>query len=223
MILYATITNIVAYLPFLLLTGKTGQFLYSLPVVITCSLVASRLVSMTFIPSLGYYLLRPVREQSLDERKTKGFIRLYYKLGGLALDHRWAVFAGSLAFLALGLVFLSHLKTQFFPKDLSYLSYVNVWLPADAPISATSETVRQTEALILQAAADYTKTHASTGKPSRQVLESLTSFIGGGAPRFWSTLAPEQQQLNYAQIIMETADKAAMRSRPCARAIGRFR
>src|SRR5689334_829224 len=64
-ILYATITNIVAYLPFLLLTGKTGQFLYSLPVVITCSLVASRLVSMTFIPLLGYYLLRPTREASL--------------------------------------------------------------------------------------------------------------------------------------------------------------
>lgn len=206
-ILYATITNIVAYLPFLLLTGKTGQFLYSLPVVITCSLVASRLVSMTFIPFLGYYLLRPVREQSLEERKNRGFVRLYYKLGGLALDHRWAVFAGSLGFLALGLIFLSHLKTQFFPKDLAYLSYVNVWLPADAPISATSETVRQTEALILRAADDYAKTHASKETPSRQVLKSLTSFIGGGAPRFWYTLAPEQQQSNYAQIIMETTDK----------------
>ncbi|MGH9836605.1 MAG: efflux RND transporter permease subunit, partial [Blastocatellia bacterium] len=58
-ILYATVTNIVAYLPFLLLGGATGEFIYSLPVVLTCSLVASRLVSMTFIPLLGYYLLRP--------------------------------------------------------------------------------------------------------------------------------------------------------------------
>jgi multidrug efflux pump subunit AcrB len=31
-ILYATITNIVAYLPFLMLTGITGEFIYSLPV-----------------------------------------------------------------------------------------------------------------------------------------------------------------------------------------------
>ncbi|MEX5219504.1 MAG: efflux RND transporter permease subunit [Nitrospira sp.] len=207
-ILYATVTNIVAYLPFLLLTGKTGQFLYSLPVVITCSLVASRLVSMTFIPFLAYYLLRPTTELSLEERKRKGFVRLYYKLGGFALDHRWAVFAGSLAFLALGLVFLSHLKTQFFPKDLAYLSYVNVWLPADAPLAATREAVQRTELLITQAAADYAaKTHKeSEGRP-RDVLKSLTSFIGGGAPRFWYTLGPEQQQLNYAQIIMETTDK----------------
>jgi multidrug efflux pump subunit AcrB len=206
-ILYATVTNIVAYLPFLLLTGKTGQFLYSLPVVITCSLVASRLVSMTFIPFLGYYLLRPTNEPSLEERKRKGFVRLYYKVGGLALDHRWAVFAGSLAFLALGVVFLSQLKTQFFPKDLAYLSYVNVWLPADAPLSATSETVRRTESLILQAAADYAKTHGERGNHRREVLSSLTAFIGGGSPRFWYTLGPEQQQLNYAQIIMETTDK----------------
>ena len=52
-IVYATITNIVAYLPFLMLTGSMGQFLYSMPVVITISLVASRVVSMTFIPLLG--------------------------------------------------------------------------------------------------------------------------------------------------------------------------
>lgn len=49
-ILYATITNIVAYLPFLLLPGSTGEFIYSLPIVMTCSLVASRIISMTFIP-----------------------------------------------------------------------------------------------------------------------------------------------------------------------------
>jgi multidrug efflux pump subunit AcrB len=61
--------------------------------------------------------------------------------------------------------------------------------------------------VILQAAADYAKTHGSRGGSPRKVLKSLTSFIGGGAPRFWYTLAPEQQQLNYAQIIMKTADK----------------
>src|SRR5262249_47761346 len=56
-IVYATVTNIVAYLPFLMLTGSMGQFLYSLPIVITVSLVASRVVSMTFIPLLGAYIL----------------------------------------------------------------------------------------------------------------------------------------------------------------------
>src|SRR5438270_262223 len=61
-IMYATVTNIVAYLPFLLLTGDTGKFLHSLPIVIACSLIASRIVSMTFIPLLGEYLLRARHE-----------------------------------------------------------------------------------------------------------------------------------------------------------------
>jgi multidrug efflux pump subunit AcrB len=31
----------VAYLPFMLLSGNTGEFLFNLPIVMTCALVAS--------------------------------------------------------------------------------------------------------------------------------------------------------------------------------------
>ena len=58
-IFFATITNVVAYLPFLMLTGNTGQFLKSLPIVMTASLLRALVVSMTFIPFLGYYIQRP--------------------------------------------------------------------------------------------------------------------------------------------------------------------
>src|SRR6185503_14262425 len=66
-ILFATITNIVAYLPFLTLHGDTGRFIFTLPVVLTCSLVASRVVSMTFIPLLGFYFLRPAKKEKTLE------------------------------------------------------------------------------------------------------------------------------------------------------------
>ncbi|HEY7546817.1 MAG TPA: efflux RND transporter permease subunit, partial [Blastocatellia bacterium] len=101
-IMFATITNIVAYLPFLSLKGDTGAFVYSMPVVITCSLVASRLVSMTFIPLLGYYMIKPKAEPPASERRKKGFAAWYYRVGTAAINHRWKVLAGSLAFLALG-------------------------------------------------------------------------------------------------------------------------
>jgi multidrug efflux pump subunit AcrB len=114
-IMYATVTNIVAYLPFLLLSGATSEFIYSLPVVLACSLVASRLVSMSFIPLLGYYLLRAKTEVSARE---------------------------------------------------------------------------------------YGEEHKSG-----DALQSLTTFIGGGGPRFWFSAAPELQQLNYAQTIIQVKDK----------------
>src|SRR5712672_3159813 len=62
-ILYATITNIIAYLPFLMLTGNTGQVLKSLPIVMTAALLCALVVSMTFIPFLGYYIQRPPKER----------------------------------------------------------------------------------------------------------------------------------------------------------------
>jgi multidrug efflux pump subunit AcrB len=200
-IVFATITNIVAYLPFLLLSGNTGQFLFSLPIVLACSLVASRLVSMTFIPLLGYYLLRPGKkaEQPIAERRAHGFVGWYYRVGRAAINHRWRVFAGSLAFLALGAVFASRLKPQYFPKDLSYLSTIDVWLPEDASLSATQQVTQQTEAIVREVAAEI-----GHGRP---MLLSLTTFIGGGGPRFWSSLSPEPKQTNYAQIVMEVRDK----------------
>jgi multidrug efflux pump subunit AcrB len=208
-ILYATITNIVAYLPLLLVSGSTGVFIWSLPVVITCSLVASRIVSMTFIPFLAYYLLRPSkkREPTIAEMRTRGFAGLYYKVGVWALEHRWKTLAASLVFLVAGGVFVLQLRTEFFPKDLSYLSYLNVWLPEDAPLSASNEAVTKAEAVIREVTEAYGKQHpGKDGKP-KEVLHSLTSFVGGGGPRFWFSVAPEHRQLNYAQIVIQLNDK----------------
>ena len=205
-ILYATITNIVAYLPFLLLPGDPGVFLYSMPVVITCSLVASRIVSMTFIPLLGYYLLRPKAEPSVHERRKSGFAAAYYKVGTLAIQHRWAFLTGSLVVIALGGLFGRQLKVQFFPQDLQYLSYVDVWLPEDAPVAATDRVAREVEATVERLAANYEKEHSKGGEEHR-VLKSLTTFVGGGGPRFWFSAAPEQSQRNYAQVLIEVFDK----------------
>lgn len=208
-ILFATITNIVAYLPMLLIQGNTGDFIYSLPIVLTCSLVASRLVSMTFVPLLGYYLLRAPkrREIPMEERRRSGFGGFYYKVGHFAIDHRKMVLAGSLLIFVAGGYFLRQLQRQFFPKDLSYLSFVDVWLPEDSVIGATNATATQVERIITQVAAQYGKDHPQPDGKPRQVLSSLTTFVGGGGPRFWFSVAPELLQLNYAQVIIRLEDK----------------
>jgi len=203
-ILYATITNIVAYVPFLLLTGSTGEFLYSLPIVMTCSLVASRLVSMSFVPFLGYYLLRPVKEKSLEEMRSGGMMGAYARLAKFSIDHRWKFFAGSLAVLALGFFIFAHLRTAFFPEDVQYWSYVDIWLPNDASLAATNEATRKVEEIVREKAQEYGRKHAVKSGP---VLKYLTSFVGGGGPRFWFSASPQAQQLNYAEVIIEVTDK----------------
>jgi multidrug efflux pump subunit AcrB len=217
-ILYATITNIVAYLPFLKLTGDMGRFLVTLPIVMTCALIASRIVSMTFIPLLGYYLLRPKKKPELPiaERRARGFASWYYRIGRRAIRHRWRTFAASLAFLGLGAFFLSQIKTQFLPKDLSYLSTVDVWLPEDAPLSATNAAAREVEKVVREVAAELDgargeqasgAAHAGEHAGGEGLLKSVTTFVGGGGPRFWFSISPEPKQQNYAQLVIELKDK----------------
>jgi multidrug efflux pump subunit AcrB len=206
-ILYATITNIVAYLPFLMVSGSMGEFIYTLPIVLTCSLVASRVVSMTFIPLLAYYLLRPKAEKPIEERRKSGFAAVYYRVGARAIKYRWRTLGASLVVLVLGGVIMSQLKTQFVPKDLSYLSYVDVWLPEDAPASATNEAAARAEQIIRETVAEYERQHSEGKEEDGGVLKSLTTFVGGGGPRFWFSVAPELQQQNYAQIIIQVKDK----------------
>jgi multidrug efflux pump subunit AcrB len=204
-IMYATITNIVAYLPFMLVTGNTGEFLFSLPIVMTCALVASRLASMTFIPLLAYYILRPSKkpEAPIEERRSTGFTGQYARVAKFAIEHRWKVLIASLAFLLLSGVLFKQLKTSFFPDDVQYWSYADVWLPNDANFEATNLAAQRVEQVIRQQAEVWGKQHPEKdGKPS-QILRYVTTWVGGGSPRFWFSLSPQSQQLNYAEVLVE--------------------
>jgi multidrug efflux pump subunit AcrB len=207
-ILFATVTNIVAYLPLLLISSNTGAFIRSLPIVVTCALVASRIASMTFVPLLGYYLLRAPKKTAvtMEHRRTHGFAGFYYKLGGALIEHRKMAFLGSLLVLAAGYYFIANLRLVFFPKDLSHLSFADVWLPEDANIAMTDEAARNAERAIRAAAEQFGKEHPDKNGHPREVLDSVTSFVGGGGPRFWFSVAPELLQPNYAQILVQVTN-----------------
>ena len=207
-IMYATVTNIVAYLPFLLVTGSTGEFLYSLPIVMTVALIASRLVSMSFLPMLGYYLLRPEKkiEKTLEERRNSGFFGLYARAAKYSIEHRWKFFFASLLFLVMGGFIFSRLSSAFFPEDVQYWSYIDVWLPNDATLEATDETAQKVEQLVRGKAEQFSREHPQKDHPG-DVLRYVTTFVGGGGPRFWFSASPQLQQLNYAQVLIEVTDK----------------
>jgi len=209
-IFYATLTNIIAYLPFLLLRGNTGEFLKSLPIVMTTALLCALVVAMTFVPLLGYYIQRPParKEFTIEEKRERGFYGFYNRLVGRAIRHRWSVLAGSLVFLLIGGFAASHLKSQFFPEDVQYWFYLDIWLPNDVPLSATNDTALRAEQVVRKVV-EGAHEGATKEKGTEHLLTSVTSFIGGGGPRFWFSIAPEATQTNYAQVIVQVRDKDA--------------
>src|SRR3989440_65549 len=207
-IFYATLTNIIAYLPFLMLSGNTGEFLKSLPIVMTTALLCALLVAMTFVPLLGYYIQRaPARkEPTLEEKRERGFYGFYNRLVGRAIQNRWSVLAGSFVFLLIGGFAASQLKSQFFPEDVQYWFYLDIWLPNDVPLSATNDMAMRAEQVVRKVIESAPE---GPTKETEHLLTSMTSFIGGGGPRFWFSISPEATQTNYAQVIVQVRDKQA--------------
>jgi len=197
-ILYATITNIAAYLPFLLLTGDVGRFIYSLPMTIACSLVASRVMSMTFLPLLAYYILKPETDSDADRPRDSRFGKLYERAVTYAIDHRWKVLAAASLALAAGAFFVTQLHRQFFPRDDFYIAYVDIRLPEDAPLAQTARVARDADQVIRAVTDEYDRTHRAAAS-----LASITTFIGAGGPRFWFSVRPEPLAPNYAQLLLQ--------------------
>src|SRR5258705_6254244 len=133
-----------------MLSGNTGEFLKSLPIVMTTALLCALVVAMTFVPLLGYYIQRaPARkEPTLEEKRERSFYGFYTRLVSRAIQHRWSVLAGSFVFLLIGGFAASHLKSQFFPEDVQYWFYLDIWLPNDVPLSATNETAMRAEQVV---------------------------------------------------------------------------
>ena len=133
---------------------------------------------------------------------------MYNRLAGKAIQWRWAVLAFSVLFLVGGGVIATRLKSQFFPEDVQYWSYVDVWLPNDAPLSRANNTSQRVESIVRKVVKVSTS-RVIHEKTSPALLDSVTTFVGGGGPRFWFSVSPEQQQQNYAQVLIQLSDKEA--------------
>ena len=104
--------------------------------------------------------------------------------------------------------YLGHqLKTQFFPDDVQYLSFLDIWLPNDAPLFVTNQTATRVEEAVRATTEKYGREHPGKDGQPRRVLKSLTTFVGGGGPRFWFSVTPQLQQPNYSQVVIELFDK----------------
>lgn len=194
-ILFATITNVVAFAPLLLIEGSMGEFIYSLPVVVSVALLSSRIVSMTFMPLLGRYLLRGQKgyEAALEGGgRSAELARKYNAVTTWMLDHKKVSFAGFGLFLVLGLLPVTLVKTHFFPEESMNRFYVHVRLPEGSDQRATQQLADEARALLLEREGEH--------------LERLTLFVGDGGPRWWSNVAPEPRNAAYALFIVQTRD-----------------
>ena len=197
---FGTLINIFAFLPLLLLSGDKGEFMKSLPTVVTLALAAAFLVSVTFTPLVSFYVLRG--QKGFDEGgEIRSFFLFRYVDQGLAavlpyyraalrgaLRRPWLVLGVGYSVLGLSCLLVPLLGDQFFPPAERNQLLVDIESPSTDSLSSIRATVDQAVELI--------KRH--------EEVVSAAVFTGGTAPRFYYNVEPKEPANYLAQILINT-------------------
>ena len=190
--LAGTLLTIIGLMPVGFAESSAGEYCRNLFWVVCIALLTSWIVAVTFTPYLGVKLLPniPVMKGGYAEiYETPNYQRLR-RLIVWSVEHKFKV-AGAVvliffaSFFAMGLV-----KQQFFPNSDRPEILVDVTMPQGASIEATQATVIKLENWL-------------RAQPEAKIV---SSYIGGGAPRFWIGYNPELPDPNFAKMIILTRD-----------------
>ncbi|MDD4737431.1 MAG: efflux RND transporter permease subunit, partial [Kiritimatiellae bacterium] len=183
-LLTSSLTTICAFLPIAIATSDVAEYCFSLFQVIAITLFCSWFLSLTLIPMLCYYFLKPEKTaQTFDNV----FYRTYRTLLVGALKHRAIFCAGTIALLVVALWGFRFIPSLFFPPNEREMLLVDFWQPYGTDISTTSERLNKLEKFLL----------AQTNE-----IDNVACFIGSGGPRWYLALNVEQDNPNYANVVV---------------------
>lgn len=194
-VLTATLTIICSFLPFLILSGATGEFIRALPLTVAIALSTSFLVGMLLTPLLSQFFIKQGlhhAEEATDKKRRRSPLEImqsiYNRVIVVAMNWKTAaVVIGVLAVVA-GAFVLHNLPERFFPFAERDQFVVDVWLPEGWKVEATEAAVRRIEDVL---------------RHEKEVV-NYTSFIGSSFPRFYYNVNPQLPDKNYAQLLVST-------------------
>ncbi|MCL5778683.1 efflux RND transporter permease subunit [Limibaculum sp. FT325] len=203
-LLTSSLTTILAFLPLMLASDATGEFLRALSQVLILTLLASWLLSVTVTPVLCVRFLDRGAGQGAAQPPAPGRAETVYA-GALrrVLARRGVFLAGTLAVFALALGALGRVPTGLLPPSERAQFVLNLELPAG---SSESETARVAQRLAL---------FLADGAANPEVTGSVV-YVGAGGPRFFLALAPVDPAPHVAFAVVNTAsadDVAPVRAR----------
>ena len=149
----SVVTTMAAFLPLMLLPGIVGKFMFIIPFVVTLGLAISLIEAYWMLPThvtaLNIGFSRPTRLQRWRGDFTHRLRIAYARLLARSFRHPWRSLAVALVTLGLAIAALAGglIKIQFFAFDPLRIFYINVDMPASAPLEQTLRQVERLEAI----------------------------------------------------------------------------
>jgi len=191
--LTGTLITAVGFLPIGIAQSTVGEYTFAIFGVTVLALVLSWLVSVYFVPYLGTLLLK-VKPHQAGEANEELFDTPFYNTFRKAVNwcvlHRWITIGIMIATFGLGILGMGKVQQQFFPDSSRPEVLLDVWYPEGTAFAANEATTQRIEARLMKEAG----------------VESVSTWIGSGVPRFYLPLDSIFPQSNVSQLIILPQD-----------------
>lgn len=200
-LLGSNVTTILGFAPILMLGGPTGEFMEQLGWSVIACLVGSLSLSLTIIPILAAWCLRPRPSGRLSDAilaatdqvkyvpPQRGWLKsFYYRFLSFGMRFPLLLIILSVTVPVIGFSVAPTLKEQFFPAAERDHFHFSVRLPTHASVVQTQDVAKRAREILLE--------HAE--------VESVSLFVGKSAPKVhYSMVALEDNRPNYAQGLVQ--------------------
>ncbi|ENZ80145.1 MULTISPECIES: efflux RND transporter permease subunit [Ralstonia] len=194
--LTGTLITATGFLPVGLARSTVGEYTFGIFAVTALALVLSWFAAVVFVPYLGFLLLRTQSHVDGGVHHELFDTPFYNRFRGWVnwcVEYRKTVIVITLVAFGLGVFGFKYVEKQFFPDSSRPELMVELWLPEGSSFNQTETEAKRFEALMRK----------------EQNVDSVTLFIGSGAPRFYLPLDQILPQTNVAQaIVMPTSLEA---------------
>jgi multidrug efflux pump subunit AcrB len=190
-LLGATIIAVMAFYPIIASKEDVGEYCGSLFVVVGISLMLSWVLSVTLTPIQCLDMMPEPKPGSTnaDPYGTRFYV-LYRNMLHSAIKRRWLTIGTMIGLLVLSVVGFGQVKQLFFPDSSMTKFMIDYWTPEGTRIQDVSDDLKRIEKVLL----------------NDDRIDSVTSFIGGGPPRFYLPVEPEDPNQAYGQLIVNVHD-----------------
>jgi multidrug efflux pump subunit AcrB len=188
-----TVTLILAFLPLNFLPEASGDFIRSLPMAVTMTILASMIVSLTIVPFLSSRLLKESHnpEGNFFLRGLKKLISgSYSRLLHWGLFHPIPTLGVAVLIFASSLFIPKSIGFALFPKSEKPMFLITVETPDGTALTETDRVARFVEGELKQVP---------------EVLYS-TANVGKGNPRIYYNVIQRSEASNYAEFFVQLKD-----------------
>ena len=199
--LTGTVVTAAGFLPIGLARSSTGEYTFSIFAVTTIALLVSWVVSVLFVPYLGYKLLPDFHKARAHPNEATVYSGRFYRrfraLVGWCVEHRALVIGATAAAFVAALVGFRFVQQQFFPAASRPELIVDLRLPEGSSLAATEAQVKKLEKIL------------ASEPLLRDNIESFVSYVGSGSPRFYLPFDQQLVNASFGQFIVNTKSNEA--------------